>query len=145
MFTSIFVAVIAIITVALVLLTGNEQPDLLDEASPEGTVQRYLVAIQQNDWQLAYTYLSPESFPKDGSYDEWLRSIPLPSDQSVWKATLGSVFINGDTANVEVSIDTFRPQGPFENPVLSQEIVFQLTRTDGKWSIISPPYVYWVY
>jgi hypothetical protein len=141
----IAIAVLAVVALVLVLLTGENGGDLLDEASPEGTVQRYLMAIQQSDWQEAYAYISPESFPKTDSYEEWLRSVPPASDQSIWKATLGSITRNGNTASVEVMIDTFRPSSPFENPVRSQEITFQLSQTSGKWLIVSPTFVYWVY
>jgi len=46
---------------------------------------------------------------------------------------------------VEVIIDTIRPGGLFENLESSQQVVFQLSKIDGKWLIISPTYIYWIY
>ncbi len=70
---------------------------------------------------------------------------PRISDQTAWKATLGKATQNGDYATVEVTVDTLRPGGPFENPVRSQQIIFQLSKIDGKWLITSPTYIYWIY
>ena len=143
------------ITVGVVLVTRSAVP-ALPQDSPQGTVQRFLTAIQNRDFPTAYGYLSPNQTlgPKGlpGStptltYDEWVRSMP-PSYQTsspAWRATLGKTTVNGDQATVEVVVDTFRPGGPFENAVRSQTVLFQLARSDNRWLIISPPYLYWLF
>ncbi len=144
---SIAIAVVVIAAVALVLTTRGNVPQL-PEDTPQGIVQRYLTAIQQKDYPGAYSYLKVEQDGQPLTYDQWLKQVPVPfpvSQQSSWKATLGNTSIMGDRATVEVIIDIFRPGGPFDNPVQSQTVLFQLTQTDNAWFITSPPYLYWIY
>jgi hypothetical protein len=144
---AIIIGVLIIFTVSLVLFTKGNKVALLPENTPQGVVQRFLMAVQDRDFQKAYSYLFLSNSGKVTTYDEWFRSLYLSptSDQSAWKATLGKTTENVDNATVEVTIDTFRPSGPFEDPLRSQQIVFQLSKIDGKWLIISPTYIYWIY
>ena len=142
------IGILVIATVSLVLLTKESEVVTLPEDSPQGVVQRYLIAIQENDYQNAYNYLSFDPSQEIKSYDDWLRMMigrPQISNQTAWKATLGEITQNGDSATVEVAIDTFRPGGSFVDPLYSQQIFFQLSKIDGKWLITSPTYIYWIY
>jgi len=145
-FSSIIGALV-VATIALVLLTGGIEPELLPENTPEGTVQRYLIAIQEGKFQQAYGYLKFDPSEPVKNYEDWLRmAAGYPgSDRSSWKASLGDTEQTGTTASVEVIIDTFRPSGPFEDPVNRQEILFQLIRDGDGWLITSPTYIYWNY
>ena len=145
---AVIIGILAIITVSLVLSTKGNQVTLLPEDTPQGIVQRYLIAVQEQNYREAYGYLSFDPSQKITTYDDWLRmvgGIPQMPYQATWKATLGKTTQNGDGANVEVSIDTFRPGGPFVDPVRSQLIIFQLAKIGGKWLITSPTYIYWIY
>jgi hypothetical protein len=145
---AIVVSILLITTVSLVLLTKGNEVAILPEDSPQGIVQRYLIALQEKNFQKAYSYLSFDPSEKIKTYNDWLRMVigePQISNQSAWKAALGKTTQNGDNATVEVIIDTFRPGGPFEDPVRSQPIIFQLSTINGKWLIISPTYIYWIY
>jgi hypothetical protein len=129
------------------LLTKGDQITLLPDDTPQGAVQRYLIAIQEQDYREAYGYLSFDSSQKDTTYDDWLPTVGSISriTQTTWKATLGETTQNDDSASVEVSIDKFRPEGPFADPVRNQLIIFRLAKIDGRWFITSPTYVYWIY
>ncbi len=145
-----FVAGIVILVVATIALVLSTRPgvSLLPENTPQGVVQRFLLAIQDNDYEKAYRYLSlTDDKGAKISYDQWLTSKPYPSGSSPssWKATLGKTMATGERATVEVTIDVFRPSGPFENAVRSQQVFFQLTRTGESWLITSPPNLYWIY
>ncbi|MBN1190130.1 MAG: hypothetical protein JXA46_10290 [Dehalococcoidales bacterium] len=147
-FFSVIIGVVAISTVFLVLLTKDDQVVLLPDNTPQGTVQRYLIAIQDQDYEEAYGYLSFEPSQNIESYDAWLRmtgGIPQTTSQTVWKATLGTATRYDDSASVEVTIDTLRPGGPFSDPVRSQLIFFRLAEISGEWFITSPTYIYWIY
>lgn len=145
-FTAV-ISVLIITTVSLVLLTKGNEVALLPENTPQGVVQRYLMALQEKDYQKAYGYLSFRPSQKAITFDDWLRMMggPQTSDQPAWKAMLGKITQNGDTAIVEVAIDTFRPGGPFQDPIRNQQVIFQMSKTDSKWLITSPTYVFWVY
>lgn len=142
------IGVLLITTISLVLLTKENQVALLPNDTPQGVVQRYLIAVQEQDYREAYGYLSFDPSQKITTYDDWLRmvgGISRMPNQATWKATLGKITQNGDSASVEVSIDTFRPEGPFTDPVRNQLINFQVVKIGGKWLITSPTYIYWIY
>ena len=145
---AIVISILVIATVSLVLLAKGNEVTLLPENTPQGTVQRYLIAVQEKNYQKAYSYLSFDPSQKVQTYDDWLRMVtgePQISNQPTWKATLGKTTQNGDNATVEVAIDTFRPGGPFEDSLRSQQIIFHLSKIDGTWLITSPTYIYWIY
>jgi hypothetical protein len=144
---AIVISILVVATVSLVLLTNGNRVALLPVDTPQGTVQRYLIAINQSDYQEAYGYLSFDPSQKILTYGDWLSTITgvQPSTQSEWKATLDKTTQNGDNAAVQVTIDTIRPGGLFGNPLSSQQIIFQLSKTNGIWLITSPTYIYWIY
>jgi hypothetical protein len=142
----IAIAALAVIAIVLVLLTRNSV-SLLPENTPQGTVQRFLLAIQNKDYPKAYSYMQLVESSKSVTYDEWLRDIPntLPSTQSSWKANLGRTTVNSNSATVEVIVDTFRPDGPFGNSTFTQLVNFQLTKIGDSWLITTRPPLYWIY
>jgi hypothetical protein len=145
---AVVISILVITTVSLVLFTKGNQVALLPYDTPQGIVQLYLIAIQEQDYREAYGYLSFDPSQKITTYDDWLRmvgGIPAMPYQSAWKATLGRTTQEGDSASVEVTIDTFRPGGPFVEPVRSQLMIFQLVKIGGEWLITSPTYIYWIY
>ena len=134
------------VTISLVFLTGGKQVALLAEDTPQGVVQRYLMAIYQGDFQKAFGYLYFDPSQKATTFEDWLGMVGVPPyNQSEWKANLGKSTQNSDHANVEIIIDTLHPGGPFGNSQYTQRIIFQLVKIQGNWLIISPTYIYWVY
>jgi len=82
------------------------------------------------------------------SFSDWYQTT-FPSfrsfSQATWKVTLGKTAQVGNTATVEVFIDVFRPGGPFDNPVQTQDFSYQLAKTADGWFITSRPVLYWLY
>ena len=144
---AIVISILVITTISLVLLIDRNEVALLTEGTPEGTVQRYLIAVQEKNYQEAYSYLSFDPSQKIETYDDWLRMVmgAQTSHQPEWKATLDETTQNADKATVEVAIDTIRPGGPFGDLLSSQQIIFQLIKIDGTWLITSPTYINWIY
>ena len=145
-----FVVSIAVLVFATIALVLSARPgvSLLPENTPEGAVQRFLMAVQDNNYEKAYSYLSlTDEKGAKISYEQWLTTKPYPygSSPSSWKAILGKTTVTGERANVEVTVDVFRPSGPFGNAVQSQQVLFQLARSGESWLITSPPYLYWIY
>jgi hypothetical protein len=144
---TIIISVLVITTVSLAVFTNGKEVALLPEDTPQGIVQRYLIAVQEKNYQTAYSYLSFDPLQKIETYDDWLRIVTgvQTSNQSEWKAALNKVIQNGDNATVEVAIDTIRPGEPFGDLTSSQQIIFQLIKIDSMWLITSPTYIYWIY
>jgi len=145
----VFGAVLAMLVIAvtaLVFLVDAPAAELLPEDTPEGTVQRYLVAVHENRFEDAYAYLKFSSYERVETFEEWMQFYvgwPEPTKQHTWKATLGEIYTEGSKSAVEVIIDTFRPGSIFENPINSQNFYFTLERLEGEWFINSPVYIYW--
>jgi hypothetical protein len=144
-------AVLVILTVVLVLSLGQKSAPALPQNTPEGTVQAYLVAVQEKDYTRAYSYLMPFPTPTDNlkpyppySYENWLNSARNTGNVA-WKATLGRTSITGNKATVEVNIEVFRPAGPFDNPVHTNNITFALTQEGDRWLITTPTDLFWIY
>jgi len=138
----IFVLVVA--AVVLVLFLPPSEAPLAPEGTPEGTVQRYLLALEAEDFPTAWGYLSPPA-SENLTYDNWLRQMPRPAEKPGIRITLRKSSLTGNQASVEVVIDVFRPTGPFDNPVSSQDVTFFLTRIGTSWKITSPTYVWWFF
>ncbi len=142
----IVVAVLVILTVVFVMMSDNNVT-LLPENTSEGVVQNFLQAMQSGDYPKAYSYMKVVENGRVLTYQDWLPSVNRPPGiPSVsWRATLGETKITGDTAAVAVIIDVFQPQGPFQNPVRSQTVSFDLSKISGTWYITSRPPTYWIY
>ena len=144
----IAVAVLIIGTLILVLTLGKGNSPLLSENTPQGVVQRYLLAVQEKNYPAAYAYLVP-SDPQNinnpaQTYDNWLISAQNNTN-TTWKANLGTVTVNGDSATVIVMVDVFRAGGPFANPVNTNNLTFILKQSGATWLIVSPTDLYWLY
>jgi hypothetical protein len=142
----IVVVVVVAVAVTLALIGGNEPVKLLPEDSAEGTVQRFLMAVKEQDYAKAYAFLSPRSeYLKTSPYDDWVRSMQSRSSNSSWKASIVKSTVRDNDATVEVAVDVFRPDGPLSNPVNTNRVTFVLQKEDGKWMINSPVDLYWLY
>jgi hypothetical protein len=139
------IGLLALLALLLVLNVGNKPVVLLPEETPQGVVQRYLMAIGSGDYLLAFNYLS---LPPDGTttYDIWRKSINFQANRPAYKATLGQSRVSGNDAEVDMVIDVFRNGGGlFNNAVNSNSIAFVLKIINGTWKITSPTDVWWIY
>jgi len=142
----IIIAAIVGIAVTLAITGGNEQVKLLPETSPEGTVQRFLMAVKDHDYLKAYSFLAPQPEQVKGdSYENWVRSVQSSRDRSSWKASILKSTVRDDNATVEVAVDVLRPEGPLVNPVTTNQVTFMLQKQDGRWLIDQPADIWWLY
>ncbi|MBN1374833.1 MAG: hypothetical protein JXA01_01620 [Dehalococcoidia bacterium] len=143
----IFIVVLVAVAIVIAIVGGNEAVTMLPEDSPEGTVQRFLMSVQERDYVKAYSYLSPESGegPLKDPYNNWLGSTRSYRDSSTWKAAILKFTAGDNSATVEVAVDVFRPGGLFEDPVDTHYVTFLLQVENGRWMIKSPIDLYWLY
>ncbi|MEW6033275.1 MAG: hypothetical protein AB1603_00275 [Chloroflexota bacterium] len=148
------VGVLAIVAIALVLTRGQDEVALLSEDDPAGVVQRYLRAIQDDDYEGAVKYLSASAWA------DWYLGGPVPgppgpelvarlrgsirSDVS-WRAVLDATRLSVERAEVDITAYVFRPGAPFSNPVRTHRETFVLQRENDAWRIISPVELWWLY
>ncbi len=133
---TIGLVVVGILTVIALV----REPVTLDPDTPEGTVQAYLQAISDQDYDAAYEMLGSETAdgcePDDISRNRFYTSFT---------ATLGDVEQVGDAYSVEVSIregsdSGFVDAGPgyFPEP-------FRVEMEQGEWVIVGDPWPYFTY
>jgi hypothetical protein len=145
------VAIVVLAAVAVVLVlttTGSSSVNLLPEDTPEGIVQRYLLATDAGDYKKAYSYLSPSAVARDtyyNSYERWSQGFFQSQRQNGWKATLGKSVITDDRATVAVTINIFSPDAPFVSPANTSYYTFTLQKEEAFWRITSPIYPLYFY
>jgi len=142
------VAVIALVVIALV-----REPVLLDPDSPEGTVQVYLQAISDEDYDKALALLNPDEF-ENCDISDLARNAP----NGPFTATLGvsdeegrlrrveeeeSPLPTGDLIAVNVTL-RFGSGGLFGGTWEQYETFF-LTSSDGFWWISDDPWPYFTW
>ena len=140
---AIGVLVIVSVVLAITMASQGDAP-LLPEDTPEGTVQRFLLAVRDGDYLAAESYLSPTIDDKT-TYDLQRNRVVGPSNRPGWKATLGKSVVRDDEATVDVILDIFSPQGPFENSVRTYQVTFFLKKEGTSWRITSPVNLWWLY
>lgn len=132
---------IALVVIVLVVVALVRKPVLLDPTTPEGTVQEYLQAISDEDYEKAFEMLETDTF-----------SGCVPSDLARYlpgEPFTASLEPDGDTAGgdstaiVNVRI-RFGSNGMFGSGWDTWES-FELTSSDGIWWITGDPWPHFVW
>ena len=141
---ALVILVILVVSLLVALLNRPREADLLPEGTPEGTVQRYLLAVEEDGGRNAYEYLSP-SLQERCEFQRF-RDSTRRIDRRVGgtaedlRVTLeGTQSING-TVEVQVRITQFRVSAPFDVNEYSHIQHFSLERLDGTWRFVEPPW-----
>lgn len=137
------IVVLAVAAVVLVLARGRE--NYLPDDTPAGVAHNYFLAIQRQDYQKAYSYLSDELKNKP-NLDQFISTISQNYQQGEAALKIGETTLTGDRATVQVIITHYRGGGPFESSRYANTDMAQLKRNaNGDWQLIAFPYPYWGY
>ena len=133
-------AVLALIVLSVVVALLNRQGEatLLPEDTPEGTVQRYLWAIQENDDRTAYSYLSSELQEKC-TYEHFRDSTRWLEGDDMRVTLEGTEPLNGKT-EVRVKVTQFHVDLPFGTSESSHSQSYTLEKENGAWRFVAPPW-----
>jgi hypothetical protein len=131
---AVFVAALAVAGIVVALVTTRD--DLLPPDSPEGVLQRYLVALEDGDYREAYDYSAADArstcafadFVKQASYQEVRGS----------QMTLENTERFNDHALVTANVTVFDPNIPFGPEEHSYERTFELTLEGSAWKMTWP-------
>lgn len=132
--------VITVITLVFTLTRENIET-LLPVDTPEGTVQRFFIALKAEDYIQACTYLTSTNRARMYSdmtdqYDYGYQEKPN------WQATLGKSTVTANEATVEVTIDNFHIDSLLDNSIGSHTVVFHLRQEENQWKIYKPDYLW---
>jgi hypothetical protein len=119
--------------ITLVVIGLNREPAEFDPDTPEGTVQMYIGALVDGDFQTATSFWADEGCTP-------ISTIPTRGAPEV-SVSLVSVDGNDIQANVVVRITEYS-----EDPLgglYEYEEWFTLTRQDGTWKVRQPSWPYY--
>ena len=126
------------LVVALVIVALARDPVQLDPSTPEGTVQAYVQAIADKDYETAFELLHPDE--REGCRPADLAHFGRDDPFTV---TLGDTDVSNGTAFVEVTISQGPSPGPFDSGRGGHEELFTLEKSDGQWLITGEPWPYY--
>ena len=128
------------LVLVLVIIALAREPIQLDASTPEGVVQRYLEAISQNDYDVAFDYLDPDYY-QGCDATSLARSAPEQS--------FSASIENGEKASIDhplvsVTLRFGTGEGPFRSEWTNYE-QFELVDAGGSWLITGEawPYFGW--
>ena len=128
------VGALVVISLVVALATGTDDPPLLAEDTPEGTVQRYIVAFQDGDYATAYALLT-EGARAQCPIEEFRRARRVRDDDDP-RVRLDGTRPAGDDVEVSVSVTRFSGSPPFGVSEYTQTYHYLVTETDDGWRIV---------
>lgn len=127
---------VAVVGVLLALALVRE-PVELDPNTPEGTVQNYLQAVSDRDYEGAFNLIDPV-YTEGCSPSDLAAAAP----KEPFTATLGESETTGQFAFVTVTIRQGSNRGGLESAISSFNEFFDLDNGSGQWKIIGSPWPY---
>lgn len=140
---NLIVSIIAILLLsALVLMYINQnKADYLPETTPQNVVHNYVLSLNQEDYERAYTYLSSEH--AEITLSEFEQALSERKNEIKNSNITISRILDGDDAIVlQLNIRKNYERNLLTNPDLYNEFG-QLVNENGEWKISSMPEPYW--
>lgn len=133
----LLVALLIVISVALSALDPGDD-DLLPAGAAEGTVQRYLVALRDDEVDEAYGYVSG-SLKETCTLQHFIETTSYQRDRD-FSAVVKDTHIADGTYVVEVEITEPNYAPPFGSGGYSFTLQFTLQQEDDAWVFSDPPW-----
>jgi len=139
----ILIGIGVLVIVALTLFfVRRSQPVNISEATPEGVVQSYVLAVQKGDYDRAYSYIIDSVNKPD---KELFRQRLMENQNQFADASLqvDHVEINGQNALVTLTV--IRNNGGLFGDVYRQPDSANLIQQVSAWKLSRMPQPYWGY
>jgi len=136
----------ALILLALLLFYVRlGQSSYLDDSTPSGVLNNYMLALQRRDYRRAYAYLA------EGSLKPSFMNFQAPflayqgGELANTPVEIGEAIVDEQSQTAVIPITLVHGgRGFLENPYRETQTA-NLVRQDGSWKITSLPYPYWAY
>ncbi len=144
----IVVGIVLLVAVAFAVVLTQPKPTYLPDDTAAGVAHNYLLALQQQDYARAYSYLSPTRKGYPPSLDAFTSNISsyhwnfYPDESST--LTVEDTRVTGDRAVVSVRARTFSNPGLFSSGESSRRFDLRLQQETGAWKLIGGD-SYWAY
>lgn len=136
------IGVLTLLALVLFFVRQDDTKEYRVDASPEATVYNYVLAITNDDYQKAYSYLAEKEHKP--SYEQFRQSFfngnVSPDNVGV---DVGTAEISEDDALVNLSL-VYSPSDPFSGGYSSTDRA-QLIHQNGEWKLTYMPYNFWSY
>jgi hypothetical protein len=131
-------AILIVVSVVLNLLADDRADELLPADTPEGTVQRYLLALSEDEVPAAYDYVGDE-LKETCTLQHFIQTSSYQRERDFSARLSGTTKIDdGYLVVVEIGEPGFDP--PFGQGQYSYTVTFSLAQEDGGWRISEPPW-----
>lgn len=146
MLIGIVIGIVLLVVVALVVTLAKPEPTYQSDETPEGVAHNYILAIQKEDFERAYSYLSPtlDGYPKsvrELEHDVFDNSwrFRLDTDTTI---TFGETKITGKNAVVDIIESRFYGDSLFDSGQSIYNFDMKLQLENGEWKIIYSGYYF---
>ncbi|MBN1372046.1 MAG: hypothetical protein JW987_08890 [Anaerolineaceae bacterium] len=136
------IAVLVIAAIGLFFLRREAQT-YGPETDPAGVARNYILALQKQDYERAYTYLA--NIEDKPTLAEFRQPFVNYQGQEVSSTVLDLAELEGRSQETTVSLTLIRgASGPFNSP--NREVsLARLRQEGGAWKIVEMPYPFWSY
>jgi hypothetical protein len=141
----IVLGIVALVAVGFAVLLTRPKPGYQSEDTPGGVVNNYLLALQQQNYERAYGYLSPSlaGYPRNASTFAQRVSLATGYGSSI-SLEVTRVSQQGDRATVTVVETAFSQGGLFDSNSYESTRTMSLERDQERWWIThSDSYTFW--
>jgi hypothetical protein len=140
---SIVAGIVLLVAAGFALMLLRPKPGYLADDTPAGVANNYLLALQREDYERAYRYLSPElpGYPPDAATFGEYAGSGYGGGDSVSVEVI-DVSQSGDHATVSFLQTAFYEGGLFSSGSYENEFQMQLVRANGQWWVEHSDY-YW--
>ncbi len=136
----IVAGIVLLIVIALVVTLTKPEPTYQAEDNPEGITHNYILALQKEDFERAYGYLSPSLPGYPDTLEEFSRIVHKYSYR--FRLSTNSTIaveessITGAYADVRVSLSRFRSGDIFDSGLYTYTRKMELRLENGEWKIV---------
>ena len=140
---AIVLGAVVLAAAAFTVMLLRPKPSYQPEDTPVAVVHNYLLALQQEDYERAFTYLSPtvEGYPGSAqAFEETVRdnSWQFPLGDTSTALEVVSADIDGERATVTVQETSFYQGGLFDSSQYTSTFEMRLQRDPGTsaWQLV---------
>lgn len=137
---------IALLVVAAIVsvVVRTEHLEYVDDSNPAGVVHNYILALQTDDLELAYSYLA--DLDDKPTMQEFHSLQAFAKDLvNVASVRIGETHVYGDDATVELVVFNLRSGVFLIDALVQRDDVAVLIRQDLEWRLAQMPYEFWMY
>jgi hypothetical protein len=134
-----FITIVAILALLFYLL-NTQKPGFVTELQPSDVLHNYLLAIQNQSYELAYSYLAEDEAKPDLSFfrQSFTNNLNALTETGI---EIGETTINAEGAQVNVTLIYLR--GSFAGELRREQQSALLVLQEGHWKILNSPYPFW--